>query len=556
MASTSAFAAVKNGASLKGNEYSKGGNNAKGGGVVAWNEYSSVDPTAFSHDLSSESLTVLKDGDYLVAVTAPFYSTGERNTHRAELLVNGTAVSTALGQSTYIRITNGHTEASANFAVLVSLKANDTLTVKTTPIAAVALDGFIDTVSLYAELVGDERNVFSGTATTIQSGDNLNVDGEEDNRNLVWTGSRKGSAFSHSDGNPDITLKDGGNYMVYINIPLNGSIARASVGLRVSLDDEPVEGALGQQGYIRNTNAHKHSSIHFAGVITAEAGQVLKVDTALLAKAGVINVQGSKAASIYIEQLGTVGLYADTCTETVAGQNLNAAGKTPMAFLGDGTSEEIIDNATYSNEGDSEENIVIKQDGDYLLSFNVDLYSGNGRINPRITVEVNGSEVSGATSTAHYIRNADGHNESSGAIVALLNDLVADDVVTVSVEREGNAGTVNSPEGGKVSLLRRESYATGNGDSPPKITSFFGLGLDGFQANIEDFGLSVDAATIKAVVNGTEAAITSSKNGKVTAVNYAFASIPAPKSVHAVTLSYSDSAGNSHSHELSFAITL
>ena len=37
MASTSAFAAVKNGASLKGNEYTKGGNNAKGGGVIAWN---------------------------------------------------------------------------------------------------------------------------------------------------------------------------------------------------------------------------------------------------------------------------------------------------------------------------------------------------------------------------------------------------------------------------------------------------------------------------------------------------------------------------------------
>ena len=44
MASTSAFAAVKNGASLKGNEYTKGGNNAKGGGVIAWNSYSSLVP--------------------------------------------------------------------------------------------------------------------------------------------------------------------------------------------------------------------------------------------------------------------------------------------------------------------------------------------------------------------------------------------------------------------------------------------------------------------------------------------------------------------------------
>ena len=91
MASTSAFAAVKNGASLKGNEYTKGGNLVKGGGVIAWNSFSSVDPTAFSHDLSSETLTVLNDGDYLIAVTVPIYTfNGQRNTQRADLLINGT----------------------------------------------------------------------------------------------------------------------------------------------------------------------------------------------------------------------------------------------------------------------------------------------------------------------------------------------------------------------------------------------------------------------------------------------------------------------------------
>ena len=94
MASASAFAAVKNGASLKGNEYTKGDvnavggvtrNNAVGGGVIAWNEYSSVDPTAFSHDLSSGDLTVLKDGDYLVAVTVPLSTiNSQRNTHRTD----------------------------------------------------------------------------------------------------------------------------------------------------------------------------------------------------------------------------------------------------------------------------------------------------------------------------------------------------------------------------------------------------------------------------------------------------------------------------------------
>ena len=345
--------------------------------------------------------------------------------------------------------------------------------------------------------------------------------------------------------------------MVYVNIPLNGNIARGSVGLTVTLDDEIVEGARGQQGYIRNSNAHKNSSIHFSGVINAEAGQVLQVLTEQLALAGTVIVQPNRAASIFIEKLGDDGLYADSFIGTTAGENLNPANKAALALVGDGISVDVIDDATYSNEGDNEENIVIKKAGDYLLTFNVTLYSGGGRVNPRFTVEVNGEVVPGATSTAHYIRNADGHNESTGSFVALLSNLAVDDVVTVIASREGNTAATTSPEGGKVAIQFRDAYAAAAGDnSPPKLASFFALGIDGFQANLEDFGLSVDAATIKAVVDGAEAAVTTSKDGTVTSVNYAFASIPTPNSVHPVTLTYSDSAGNSHSHDLAVAITV
>ena len=558
MASASAFAAVKNGASLKGNAYTKGGNNAVGGGVVAWNEYSSVDPTSFSHDLSSGDLTVLKDGDYLVAVTVPLSTiNSQRNTHRADLLVNGTVVPTALGESSYLRFTNAHTEASDHFAVLVSLTANDVLTVKTTPTAANALSSFIGTCSLYAELVEGDRNVFSASATEIQSGAELNVAPDTGDQGLVWTSARKGSGYSHSDGNAEITLKDGGNYMVYANVPLRGNVARGSVGLTINLDDEYVEGARGQQGYIRNANDHKDASIHFSGVISAEAGQVLTVITEQLALAGSIKVQANRAASIFIEKLGDGGLYADAFYETTAGENLNPNNKFALSLTGDGLSDDIIDDANYSNEGDSEENIVIKKAGSYLLSFNSTFTGGNARANPRVTVEVNGSVVPGATSTAHYLRHENGHDETTGSFVALLSDLAVDDVVTISVQREANGGIVTSPEGGKVALQAKDAYSAAAGDSsPPKLASFVGLGLDGFQANLEDFGLSVDAASIKAVVDGAEAAVTTSKNGSFTTVNYSFATLPAPLSTHSVSLSYSDSSGNNHSNELSFDITV
>ena len=59
-----AQAAVDKGALLKGNQTVKGTNNLKGGGLISWNTYSSVDPTIFSHNLYSEKLTVLKSGHY------------------------------------------------------------------------------------------------------------------------------------------------------------------------------------------------------------------------------------------------------------------------------------------------------------------------------------------------------------------------------------------------------------------------------------------------------------------------------------------------------------
>ena len=80
-------------------------------------------------------------------------------------------------------------------------------------------------------------------------------------------------------------------------------------------------------------------------------------------------------------------------------------------------------------------------------------------LNPRLSVEVNGQAVAGAESTAHYIRKLDGHNESSGSLVAMLNDLAVDDVVTVSVHREGNGGVVTAQEDGLVSLQYRGTYS-------------------------------------------------------------------------------------------------
>ena len=93
----------------------------------------------------------------------------------------------------------------------------------------------------------------------------------------------------------------------------------------------------GQQGYIRNSNGHRFSSIHFSGVINATAGQVLKVETSQLAKAGTIKVQNGKTASIFIEKLGDDGVFSDAFSTTSAeetAENLNPNAKTSLALDG------------------------------------------------------------------------------------------------------------------------------------------------------------------------------------------------------------------------------
>ena len=236
--------------------------------------------------------------------------------------------------------------------------------------------------------------------------------------------------------------------MVYVNVPLHGAIARGSVGLTLNLDDDYIEGARGQQGYIRNSNSHQDASIHFSGMIRAEAGQVLTVTTEQLALAGTVTVQANRAASIFIEKVRNDGLFSDSFTGTTAGENLNPANKTALALVGDAMSLDIIDNLAYSNEGDNEENIVIKKAGSYLLSFNShpSIQGGNARANPRVHRRGQRQcRFPGQPPRAHYLpplRMAT--TSATGSFVALLSDLAVDDVVTVSVQREGNGANTQA----------------------------------------------------------------------------------------------------------------
>ena len=237
---TSAQAAVKNVAWLQGTSLNNGSSvlNSTEPMGIKWAAYSSIDPSIYDHSLANPTkLVVRKDGDYLVGATLPMKGTGVRSVQAIEVFVNGQAVPGAISRCSYIRVDSGQDESSAHLACLLpGLSANDEIELKTYKATQNRVAVNMETASLYVERVADTRNVFSGTATEAVGGSMLNLREEEVEAGelaLVWNSDRTGDAFGHSG--ETITLKDKGSYLVLVNVPLQGNVIRASVGLQLWL---------------------------------------------------------------------------------------------------------------------------------------------------------------------------------------------------------------------------------------------------------------------------------------------------------------------------------
>ena len=358
---------------------------------------------------------------------------GVRSAQAIEVYVNGQIAPGAVSRCAYIRAASGQEESSAHLATLLAgLKADDVIEVMTHKATHNKVAVEMGTASLYVERVEDSRTVFSGTATEAVGGAMLNrAEGEAEPGELalVWKANRTGAAFGHSG--ETITLMDEGSYLVFVNVPLQGNVTHASVGLQLWLggyeEGDLAIGGRAQQGYIRNVSNHDKSSIHFSGLIhTTQANQELVVETLQLANSGEITM-GNKQASIYIEKVNTTsGLFFSSAFNLTDTDNWNPNKKDSVFW--EAIEGPAIDKSRFGHSEEGGKEIVIRKDGSYLLVYNDVLEGGSARANPRFTVEVNGKSVPGAQSKAHYIRNAGGHSASSASLVFLLENLKADDV--------------------------------------------------------------------------------------------------------------------------------
>ncbi len=431
--------------------------------AVEWST-SEFDSAYYSHDpggANPERLTVDETGDFLVSVTFPMSSALVRSQVEAEVYVNGTAYTGTIGGSSYIRNNGGHAEASDHVAALLTgLGTADYIEVfvrETGISGTVSIDGEI---SLYVEHISSSRTVFNGTATQTNapsSPTNLN---QLTAYELEWAEDRKDSGFTHSDvTNPeDIQLDGSGYYLVYVNVPIYDSSAtdRQNPRIIVQLGGVIVNGGYGAQGYLRDQSTYNNdSSVHWSGVVVAGSdSQVLTVQTQQEAAAGTTTVPAGKEASIYIEKLSdtTPGMIFVRGNDLTTGTDWDV---TPAGYVewefSDFKDTTYFTHSTLSQPQDVEVEIA----GDYLLAYNDAMTSATARAANRITVEVNGTPVSGAETKTHYMRQTGGHQESSASLVYLLEDLSPNDVINIGTEREAANATTNDNEDSLLFLQYR-----------------------------------------------------------------------------------------------------
>ena len=412
------------------------------------------DSDYYSHDISQDGhqIIIQHDGDYLLALTIPMERTDTTSTRTAlqtEIHINGQKADIGVGRSSYIRLGSDHSESSDHLHVLLEdITAGD--------IIEIYVKGITDEVgsdhpiiasgqfSLYLEYIEDSENIFSATAEQTTAPSNPEDLNQETAYSLKWTHNRINSSYQHDNLNDahQIILKDTGMYMVLVNMPLYSIHQRANIKGHILLNGIEVAGGQFQQGYIRNADSHQQSSIHWVGLINnTQQDSILTIDVQRQANSGTITTDSEKA-SLFVQKINMTGLFYSSSDSLSSGTDWNPSDPIPLDWSQDYT----VDTTLYQHDSSTQSSeIIIKKPGDYLLLYNGGFESTSSlRPNNKISINVNGIPYSGAETKTNYIRNANGHTQSSACLMILLEDLIAEDLITVTTQQEANSPTVTT----------------------------------------------------------------------------------------------------------------
>ncbi len=436
-------------------------NNSTSAGIV-WND-TSYDSNYYSFSASDPTkLTVQANGDYLLSLTFPMERTDTNNSRtriQAEIRVNNAKQDIGVARSSYIRNAGNHSESSNHLHVLLpNLQNGDEIEVFTQAITTVDSGDHVqvtDQTCLAAEFIETNQVTFAGTATQTTSGTNLN----QTEAALEWNETRKDSGYTHDNGsNPqDIILANSGNYLVLVNVPMEGDNSRQNLLGKIKLDGNTISGGEFKQGYIRRSESDTESSIHWAGVVTTTSSdQVLNITTEQEANGSTVDV-GGEQATLFIQRLPSDNLYIGQGNDLTNGNNWNPSSPGIIQW----SSDVEIDTTVFSHDtGSSSETITIQEDGDYYLTLNTALTSSSGRPNAKVNLLINDTPYPGAETKTHYIRGGNGHDESSASLAVLLPGLSANDTVSLEVSREADSDTLDDTTDALLMIWKKESSDT------------------------------------------------------------------------------------------------
>ena len=446
---------------------------------------STFDSYYFNHSTSTDStkLFIQRDGDYAFSVSLPLLRTDTdsgRARWGAEIRINGVVYETGYARSGYVRGQNNQFESSSNgYFFIPDMQKDDEveiyvelLTTLDTGITA-EISG---SAQLLAEYISPGENVFAATSTQPIGTTTLNqITANE----MVWIEQRQDSGFLHSNtiSPEDITIVNPGEYFVTINIPVTTpetTNTRHNILGRVLLDGVEVPGGQFSQGYLRgpDQSSDGDASMHWSGVIiSTTTSQVLSISVEREADSGQVYVTPGTSASIYIQELPSSDVIMVTGTQLVTNSDeWNPAVSSSIEWEG----RSIYDATAYDHSTTSNPNEVeILVAGDYFISFNAAFTNGDSRNNPIAKIYIDGVPVEGVEVKHGYQRDAEGHEDSSLSFTYLLENVSANSVLTVYMEREGNTGAVDDATEAMLMLWKKAEL-----DLRPDTFTFFDTPFD------------------------------------------------------------------------------
>lgn len=451
-------------------------NSAASWTALKMNTSQELDSNYYSYDGGSQPTRIVIEqaGDYLISVGLPMSSnssnTSNRNDIEMEIRKNGTLIPGGWSDSSYIRNSSGHNESSNRATVFVTCAVDDYIEVyvqrgSTETTNTITNGGH----SVYLEYIED-ATVYAARGTQTTNSTNLNQSTEYA---MQWsTDDRKDSGFTHSTStnSHNITLDAAAKYLVFADIPLDGAVTRGNITARVKLDGTLVDGGIFQQGMVRNTDGITSGSCHWAGLVeSTSTNQVLTITTQQEAAAGTLTVGSYNANVIVIKLPSTDGVYqAEATTMDGGGTNWNPTTKVGI----DWSTDNIIDTAKYTHSTSTNQHqITVDEAGDYFIAINAAFSGAVTRANPKMTVQVNSSDV-GLEAKSGYCRNTSSADSSSDVIVGFLPGLSANDIITVSMEAEAATGTINDDTPGVIFIWKKEPLTSGELKVDEFVASF------------------------------------------------------------------------------------